>query len=80
VRLLATSRSQLHRKLQAEHGTSAGELISATRLEAAAELLGGGHGSVTEVCYSVGFRSLSSFTRAFKARYGSTPGEYTRPG
>ena len=76
VRALATSRSQLHRKLQAEHGLSPGELITRTRLRAAAELLAAGRGSVTEVCYSVGFRSLSSFSRAFKLAFGCNPGEY----
>lgn len=76
VRALATSRSQLHRKLQAEHGLSPGELITRTRLRAAAELLAARRGSVTEVCYSVGFRSLSSFSRAFKLAFGCNPGEY----
>ncbi len=76
VRALATSRSQLHRRLQAEHGLSPGELITRTRLDAAAELLAAGRGSVTEVCYSVGFLSLGSFSRAFKARHGCNPGEY----
>jgi len=76
VRALATSRSQLHRRLQAEHGLSPGELITRTRLDAAAELLAAGRGRVTEVCYSVGFLSLGSFSRAFKARHGCNPGEY----
>jgi signal transduction histidine kinase/ligand-binding sensor domain-containing protein/DNA-binding response OmpR family regulator len=76
VRALGTSRSQLHRRLQAEHSLSPGELITRTRLNAAAELLAAGHGSVTEVCYSVGFLSLGSFSRAFKARFGCNPSEY----
>jgi signal transduction histidine kinase/DNA-binding response OmpR family regulator len=77
VRALATSRSQLHRRLQAEHGLSPGELITRTRLDAAAELLAAGRGRVTEVCYSVGFLSLGSFSRAFKTRFGCNPSEYT---
>lgn len=76
VLALATSRSQLHRRLQAEHSISPGELITRTRLDAAAELLAAGKGSVTEVCYTVGFLSLSSFSRAFKARHGCNPGDY----
>ncbi len=76
VRALGTSRSQLHRRLQSEHSLSPGELITRTRLDAAAELLGAGRGSVTEVCYSVGFLSLGSFSRAFKARFGCNPSEY----
>ncbi len=77
VLALATSRSQLHRRLQAEHGISPGELITRTRLNAAAELLAAGRGSVTEVCYSVGFLSLGSFSRAFKNAFACNPSEYT---
>ncbi len=45
-------------------------------VECAAELLRQGAGSVTEVAYSVGFESLSYFSRAFREHFGTTPSEH----
>lgn len=45
------------------------------RIEKAMELLKAGD-PVSEVCYSVGFESLSSFTRLFKRVAGMTPSSY----
>jgi AraC-like DNA-binding protein len=46
------------------------------RVEKAMELLKAGV-PVSEVCYSVGFESLSSFSRLFKRMAGMTPSDYT---
>ena len=44
------------------------------RLRAARELLSNDEAaSVTEVCYRVGFKNLSHFSRCYKAEYGLAP-------
>ncbi len=73
---LAMSRTQLHRKLKAITQQSTGEFMRTQRLLRAAELLSGGGGNVTEVAYSVGFKSLSHFAKAFREQFGVTPSEY----
>ncbi len=75
-REVGLSRSQLHRKLKALTGQSAGEVIRAHRLQRAADLLAGGFGNVTEVTYAVGFKSLSHFAKCFRQQYGVAPSEY----
>ncbi len=75
-RSLAMSRTQLHRKLKAITHQSTGEFMRTQRLLRAAELLSGGSGNVTEVAYSVGFKSLSHFAKAFREQFGVSPSEY----
>jgi|SRR5215211_3744545 len=48
------------------------------RIERATELLRGTELSVTEVSLDVGFASLSSFSHAFRALVGESPGAYAR--
>ena len=43
------------------------------RLEAARELLKKGGRKVTEICYSVGFKNLSHFSRVYKETFGMAP-------
>lgn len=43
------------------------------RLEAAYELICHGSANVTDICYKVGFKNLSHFSKAFKAKYGMAP-------
>lgn len=43
------------------------------RLEAAHELIRSGEQKVTEVCFDVGFKNLSHFSKAYKEMYGSSP-------
>ncbi|MCB0654633.1 MAG: response regulator [Saprospiraceae bacterium] len=69
------SRSQLHRKLKAISGKSPNELIREYRLTRAKELLEKGHGNVSEVAMSVGYSSLSYFSRSFKDAFGIMPSE-----
>lgn len=73
VRALGFSRSQLHRKLKAITGKSANQLIVEVRLNEAHRMLKQKVGSVSEVAYSVGYSSLSYFTRSFKNKFGSLP-------
>ncbi|HLT47073.1 MAG TPA: two-component regulator propeller domain-containing protein [Rubricoccaceae bacterium] len=77
---VALSRSQLHRRLREEAGTTPSALIRTVRVEAAARLLREGAGTVSEVAYAVGFESLSHFSRCFRAHYGVNPSAYAREG
>lgn len=43
------------------------------RLEAARQLLRSGGKKVTDICYTVGFRNLSHFSKAYKETYGCSP-------
>jgi AraC-like DNA-binding protein len=51
------------------------QYLTSVRIERAKELLHSGV-PVSDVCYSVGFESTSSFTGLFKRRVGRTPSAY----
>jgi transcriptional regulator GlxA family with amidase domain len=73
ARAVAHSRGHLHRRLRGLAGESPSDLIRRMRLERAAELLSARAGSVAEVAYSVGFKSVAHFSNAFKERFGVRP-------
>ena len=75
-REIGMSRTQLHRKLKAVAGRSAGDFVRMERLNKAAEMLGDGEANVTEVAYSVGYRSLSQFAKAFREQFGMAPSDF----
>ena len=54
---------------------SASVYIRSLRLEQAAEMLKSNQGNVSEIAYSVGFNSLSYFSRCFKKHFDSSPSE-----
>jgi CheY-like chemotaxis protein len=62
---VAQSRGNLHRRLRELTGESPSDLIRRMRLERAAELLDARAGSVAEVAYAVGFKSVAHFSNAF---------------
>jgi len=68
--------SQLNRKLKALIDQTPGQLIGSLRLQRAADLLGQKAGTVSEICYKVGFNDNSYFARAFKKQFGCSPSEY----
>ncbi|MDN5214577.1 AraC family transcriptional regulator [Fulvivirgaceae bacterium BMA12] len=51
------------------------QYLTAVRIEKAMELLGNNK-SVTEVCFLVGFESISSFSGLFKRLVGTSPSAY----
>ena len=72
------SRSKLHRRLVAETGRSPGEFIRDVRLGLARQMLQGNGKSVSDVAYSVGFSSVSGFSRAYRNHFGESPSETER--
>ena len=73
---IGMSRMQLHRKLKALTGHSAGEFIRIQRLIRASDMLSKTSYNISEVCYQTGFTSLSYFAKCFKKQFGTTPKEY----
>jgi signal transduction histidine kinase/DNA-binding response OmpR family regulator len=77
VELLAAavsqSRGHLHRRLRELTDESPSDLIRRMRLERAAALLDAGAGSVAEIAYAVGFKSVAHFSNAFQALHGVRP-------
>src|SRR5215467_2874101 len=52
------------------------KFISAMRLDEAKRLLLNTHLSITDICFEVGYNSLSTFTRRFTQRVGLGPREF----
>ncbi len=79
VELLAQSmhadRSHLFRRCKELVAMSPSEYLRDQRLHRSYALLESAAGNVSEIAYAVGFDTLSSFTRAFKTRYGIPPSQ-----
>ena len=73
---VGVSRRHLRRRLEAVVGEAPAELIRRLRLERASQLLAAGSGTVAEVAYSVGFKSPSHFSAAFRKAFGISPSEH----
>lgn len=54
------------------------EYIITYRIEAACEMLSGGSGNITDICYSCGFNDLSYFIHIFKKHKGISPKAYAK--
>ncbi|HEY5096383.1 MAG TPA: helix-turn-helix transcriptional regulator [Candidatus Eremiobacteraceae bacterium] len=50
--------------------------LTRVRLSAAGAHLSSGDEKMSAIATSLGFDSVSGFTKAFKQRFGMTPGEY----
>ena len=70
---VGASRSKLYRKLGDATDASPGDLIWQVRLDEARRLLRAGEGTVSEVAYGVGFKSVSHFTNRFRERFDEPP-------
>jgi signal transduction histidine kinase/ligand-binding sensor domain-containing protein/DNA-binding response OmpR family regulator len=73
---LSVSRMQLYRRLQAILGKPPAEVLMDYRLEHAAQMLAARFGTVSEVAYAAGFKSVSHFSRRFREKFGASPTEY----
>ena len=70
------SRAHFSREFRRAFGESPHAYLLTRRLERAASLLRGTDRSVAEICFSVGLRSVGSFTTSFTRTYGTSPTAY----
>jgi len=70
------SLSSFKRKFQEVYNDSPIKYLSKKKLLKATELLKDKNNRISDIAYDVGFESLSTFNRAFKAQYGKSPSEY----
>lgn len=77
---LNMDRSSLFRRLRTLLGQSPAEVIWTLRLERAAQLLEAKAGSVSEIAYSVGFKSVAHFSRRFQKHFNVSPSKYVESG
>jgi AraC family transcriptional regulator of adaptative response / methylphosphotriester-DNA alkyltransferase methyltransferase len=76
ARALATSPRQLQRAYEEIGRTTFAAHLRTVRLRNAAELLAHQPLTVTDVARLVGYRQPSHFVKAFRRRYGATPGAF----
>ena len=76
ARAAGLSRAHFSREFHRAFGESPNSYMLTQRLERAAALLRNTDRTVSDVCFSVGLRSVGSFTSSFKRTYRRTPTEY----
>ncbi len=77
AKVAAYSEQHFHRVFQQVVGESVHQYVRRTRLEQAAnQLMFDRKRPILEIAEQCGFASLSSFSRAFKATFGATPGRW----
>lgn len=75
---MAMSRATLYRKADEALGMSPMEWLWKFRLTQAAHWLRETDGTVSEIAYGSGFKTVPHFTRRFKEQFGTTPAVYRR--
>lgn len=73
---LYMSRINFYRKIKGMIDLTPNEYLRIERLKEAARLLAEGNYQVSEVCYMVGFNSLSYFSKRFYEQFGVLPKDY----
>jgi len=76
ARAAGLSRAHFSREFRRAFGDPPHTYLLTRRLERAAALLRNTDRSVTDICLSVGLRSLASFTTSFTRAYGMSPTVY----
>jgi AraC-like DNA-binding protein len=76
ARAAGLSRAHFSREFKRAFGESPYAYLLTRRLERAAALLRTTDRSVSDICFSVGLRSLGSFTTSFARTYGLSPAAY----
>lgn len=78
ARLTYLSKYYLMRKFKSDTGYSIHQYVTSKRLLLARSLLQTTAQSITEICYTCGFRDYSAFSREFKKQFKITPKEYRK--
>jgi DNA-binding response OmpR family regulator len=73
---LGQSRASLYRRFETLLAQSPVDMIWEMRLVEASYRLASRAGTISEVAYSVGFKSVSHFGKRFKAHFGTSPRAY----
>jgi len=76
ARAAGLSRAHFSREFRRAFGESPHAYLLTRRLERAAALLRTTDRSVADICFSVGLRSLGSFTTSFTRTFGMSPTAY----
>ena len=76
ARIAIVSEAHFIRTFKATFGETPHRYLQRRRVERAMFLLREGDRSVTDVCFAVGFNSLGTFSRTFKAIVGRSPRAY----
>jgi AraC-like DNA-binding protein len=76
ARAAGLSRAHFSRQFRRAFGESPHAYLLTRRLERAAALLRGTDRSVADICFSVGLRSVGSFTTSFTRLFGVSPTAY----
>jgi AraC-like DNA-binding protein len=76
ARAAGLSRAHFSRAFRRAFGESPHAYLLTRRLERAAALLKSTDRSVADICFSVGWQSLGSFTTSFSRTYGMPPTAY----
>ena len=78
ARIAHVSEAHFIRTFRDTFGETPHRYLQRRRVERAMFLLVQTDRSVTEICFDVGFASLGTFSRTFRAIVGQTPSEYRR--
>src|SRR6266446_10493006 len=76
ARTAGLSRAHFSREFRRAFGETPHQYLLTRRLERAAALLRSTDRSVADICFTVGLRSVGSFTTSFGRTYGCTPTAY----
>jgi AraC-like DNA-binding protein len=76
ARAAGLSRAHFSREFRRAFGESPHQYLLTRRLERAAALLRATDNSVSDICFSVGLRSVGSFTTSFTRTYAMSPSAY----
>ncbi|MCW2795827.1 AraC family transcriptional regulator [Nocardioides sp.] len=72
------SKFHFQRLFRATYGRTPAAYVSERRVERAQDLLRATNLTVTEICHTVGFSSLGSFSSRFRELVGETPTQFQR--
>ncbi|SRR5579864_5033791 len=78
ARVACLSPFHYHRMFARAFGETPSEFVRRRRIDRAKQLLARDHLPVTEVCLSVGYESLGSFSTLFRSIVGKSPAGYRR--
>ncbi len=72
------SRSAFAERFTSLVGQPPMQYLTVWRMHLAAQRLREGHGSVAQIAFAVGYESEAAFSRAFKRKFGASPGGWRR--